>query len=310
MGVERCWLVFALLFCAQWVAAQTLPLNLLELRSAQVGAAVGRTTTGGVSCANASALQTLVSSPGTRTVMYLVAHDDKSLGIAKEISTCHLSASPPWLHIKLISSTPFFESILYTEVLQAEASAWRSLDYVITGTYKTVSGRVPRWEHVQTFDEITRLLRVAKQGNWDVVPFLRSGSGMMSNCLYWHKKGYKLAWDALLGAMNYSYPTIRKHYEMKPFFRNVYIIKTSVLSGLVAFMRTAMQIARDNTQVKELLSRDSNYKEGSAEVAKRIFGTPYYQLHPFLFERLPAFYLEVSGATVCHADKGECAFNT
>ena len=242
--------------------------------------------------------------------MYLVAHDDKTLGIAKEISTCHLRASPPWLHIKLIPSTPFFESILYTEVLQAEASAWRGLDFVITGTYKTVSGRVPRWEHVQTFDEITRLLRVAKQGNWDVVPFLRSGSGMMSNCLYWHKKGYKLAWDALLGAMNYSYPTIRKHYEMKPFFRNVYIIKTALLPGLVAFMQTAMRIARDNTQVKELLSRDSNYKEGSAEVAKRIFGTPYYQLHPFLFERLPSFYLEVSGATICHADKGECFYNT
>ena len=255
--------------------------------------------------------------------MYLIAHDAQSLAIAREISACYSSA--PWLQLRQISSTPFFESIVYSDVLHADAAAWSSLppssssssssssaqpDFVITGTYKTVSGRVRRWEHVQTFDEIARLLVVAKEGSWDVVPFLRSGSGMMSNCMYWHKKGYRLAWDALLGAMNYTHAEIRQHYEMKPFFRNVYIIKTSVLPGLVDFMRRAVAVARSDQHVASLLARDSHYKEGSVEVARRVFGTDYYQLHPFVFERLPAFYLHHLKARICHADKGECAYNT
>lgn len=260
--------------------------------------------------AAADALQSIVTAPGTRSIMYLVAHDEKSYAIAKEISVCHIPSSSHWLNIAQISSTAFFESILYVEVLLANRNTWKDYDYVITGTYKTVSGRVPRWEHVQTFNEIHRLLNVAKSGDWDVVPFLRSGSGMMSNCLYWHKKAYKHAWDALLEAMNYTTGSIRKHYEMKPFFRNVYIIKTSVLPGLMAFMQAAITVARTDKKVAQFLARDSSYKEGNVEVSQRIFGTPYYQLHPFIFERLPAFYLHSINARMCHTDKGECAYNT
>ena len=256
----------------------------------------------------AERLTNLVESAGTRSRMYLISHDAKSTSISREISSCLSSAA--WLKLQQITSTPFFESIVYTEVLQARMAEWRNIDFVITGTYKTVSGRVRRWEHVQTFQEIARLLEVAKQGNWDVVPFLRSGSGMMSNCLYWHKKGFKLAWDGILRAMNYSHQEVRQHYEMKPFFRNVYIIKTSVLPGLVDFMHRAIRVASSDQQVAALLAKDSNYKEGNVEVARRIFGTDYYQLHPFIFERLPSFYLHHIGASICHADKGECAYNT
>ena len=258
--------------------------------------------------ATADKLNALVATAGSRAHMFLIGHDAQSISIAKEISACYSSSA--WFHIQQITSTPFFESILYTEVLETQSAVWRELDYVITGTYKTVSGRVRRWERVQTFEEITRLLHVARQGGWDVVPFLRSGSGMMSNCLYWHKKGFKLAWDALLGAMNYSYPSIRQHYEMKPFFRNVYIIKPSVLEGLIKFMKTALLVAQQDKHVAALLAKDSHYKEGSADVSRRIFGTDYYQLHPFIFERLPAFYLHHAKASICSADQGECAYNT
>ena len=137
-----------------------------------------------------------------------------------------------WVHILLIPSTVFFESIAYDLLLQ-RAEQWRSHGFVILATYKTMA------QKGQTLTEIKRMLAVAASGGagggegagipaaapppatappallpatvpaWDVVPFLRSGSGMMSNCLYWHKKAYKVAWDGLLGGMNYSYPEVR-----------------------------------------------------------------------------------------------------
>jgi len=47
-----------------------------------------------------------------------------------------------------------------------------------------------------------------------------------------------------------------------------------------------LQVASTNERVHALLARDSSYREGSEEVALRVFGTKYYQLHPFVFERL------------------------
>lgn len=172
------------------------------------------------------------------------------------------------------------------------------------GTYKSVLSKG------QTLDEMLRLLKVAKEGNWDIVPFLRSGSGNMGFSLYFHKQGFKDAWDALLTALGYSMDVIRKHDEMRAFFRNVFIVKPDVLEGLVTFMQKAIHIATTDQVIGDLLRKDSHYKEGSGEVAMRIFGAPYYQLHPFIFERLPSFYLHAMGAKICHATAGPCQYNT
>jgi hypothetical protein len=97
---------------------------------------------------------------------------------------------------------------------------------------------------------------------------------------------------------------------MKSFYRNIFVIKPAVLKKLMLFMTRAMHIATTNPTVKALLSVDAKYKEGQAEVANRIFGTSYYQLHPFVFERLPSFFLHASGAKICAGDNGPCPYNS
>jgi hypothetical protein len=97
---------------------------------------------------------------------------------------------------------------------------------------------------------------------------------------------------------------------MKGFFRNVFIIKTEILIDMIHFMNKAMDIAINNENIKKLLSADSHYNEGSAEVAMKIFGTKYYQLFPFIFERLPSFYLHNINANICHNSSGPCQYNT
>jgi hypothetical protein len=133
---------------------------------------------------------------------------------------------------------------------------------------------------------------------------------MMSFCLYWHGKDFGRAWYALLQEMGYSREIIDEYKEIKVFYRNIFIIRSSVLKELMKFMQKAITITLQNKEIYALLAKDSHYKEGNEEVAKRIFGTSYYQLFPFIFERLPAFFLNVNKYKICMDSYGPCKYNT
>lgn len=251
-------------------------------------------------------LETLVHSNGTRSLLYLIAHDSASERMARKFSQC----KETWIQPVMINSTVFFESIIYRDVFLPYEAEWAQYDYVITATYKTVGKQLHYNGFTQSLQQIEQLLLVARRGEYDIIPFLRSGSGTMSFCMYFHGKPFRRAWDALLTELGYSLPLIRSLDEMKSFYRNIYIISTPMLRELTQFMSRAIHVASTNEHVKELLAQDSGYKEGTAEVAMRIFGTSYYQLHPFIFERLPAFFLHARGAKICAFKDGPCAWNS
>jgi hypothetical protein len=76
-------------------------------------------------------------------------------------------------------------------------------------------------------------------------------------------------------------------------------------------MKKAIFIAENNIEIKNLLSKNSFYKEGSKEVSLKIFGTEYYQLFPFVFERLPSFFLHsLLNVSICQFNYGPCKYNT
>ena len=257
-------------------------------------------------CEVNEALETMVRTPGTRCILYLIAHDTDSEHLARKFSSCKES----WIQPVRINSSVFFESVIYRDVFPPYQKEWEDLDYVVTATYKTVAKQLAYNKYTQSLELIQNSLQIARDGNFDIVPFLRSGSGTMSFCLYHHGKPFRAAWDALLVELGYSLSLIRSLDEMKSFYRNIFIIKPKVLKELMMFMSKAMHVATHNPAVRELLQVDARYKEGSQEVSKRIFGTEYYQLHPFIFERLPSFFLHASEAKICAATAGPCPYNS
>lgn len=267
----------------------------------------GTSTKGGQGkCEVNEALEAMVRAPGTRSILYLVAHDTDSEHLARKFSSCKES----WIQPVRINSSVFFESVIYRDVFPPYQKEWEDLDYVITATYKTVAKQLQYNKYTQSLDLIQDSLRIAREGDYDIVPFLRSGSGTMSFCLYHHGKPFRAAWDALLVELGYSLAVIRSLDEMKSFYRNIFIIKPKVLKELMVFMSKAMHIVATNPAVRELFQVDSKYKEGSEEVSMRIFGTKYYQLHPFIFERLPSFFLHAKNAKICAATAGPCPYNS
>jgi hypothetical protein len=243
-------------------------------------------------------------------VLYLISHDDASEAMTKSFAAC----KGDWIKVVRLNGTKFFESSMYRDILPQRRAEWADrskVDYVITATYKTVSKQLHYNKFTQDLAMIKELLKAARDGDWDIIPFLRSGSGNMSFSSYHHGKGFRQCWDAILKAIGFSNDSIRALDEHKPFYRNIFIIRPAALEMLVDRMCAAMSIAVNDPIVAELLQQDSKYKEGSVEVAQRMFGTSHYQMHPFIFERLPSFFLQVNGSKICHyPHDGPCKYNT
>lgn len=213
-------------------------------------------------------------------------------------------------------ASSLFSPYLPTDANASAASTAASggggeVDYVVTATYKTVA----RALHYNGFSQSTELiyghLKLARHFDFDVVPFLRAGADFATFVRYWHGEPFLAAWNALLRALQYSEAQIRAFDRTKVcFYRNVFVAKTAAFRRLAAFMQRAMLVAQTDAAVRQLLAADARYKEGQPEVAQRVFGTPHYQLHPFVFERLPAFFAFTERLRVCIGDGSPCKYNS
>lgn len=233
-------------------------------------------------------------------MMLVIHHDNESLdNIRNHLDLSRLDFVVP----ARINSSVFFEYVVYRDFLPDVLPELEHLKYVLVTTHSTLINVQP----VACGYEVARLLSVAYRYDYDVVPLLRSKHWLMPTSINMHTLDFKLAWDTLLTAMGYSQSQIREYYYVTPLYRNSFIIKPHRLRELTILMRRAIFIAQNNPVVNEVLSRRMGFMyvgsnsdlEKSASIAQHIFNTSYYQLFPFVFERLPVFFLLTSGASIC-----------
>ena len=259
-----------------------------------------------IPCNSYPELYRLVKTPGTRSILYIISSTNQSQSIANAYKSCHGN----WVETVVLPKSVFFENVIYESFFLQTRAEWKQYDYVITATYKTLTRKLlPRYMPLQTFLHMKEFLKLAKEDNYDVIPFLRDFEEMMPTSVKYHTEYFKMAWDSLLQEMGYNHSFIEQFYTMKAFYRNVFIIKPSILEQLMDFMNRALTIARTDPHVSSLLEHDAKYVLGNPNVAKDIFGTRYYQLHPFIFERLPSFFLYSINAKICTGPDGPCKYN-
>jgi hypothetical protein len=88
--------------------------------------------------------------------------------------------------------------------------------------------------------------------------------------------------------------------ELKPFYANFWIARREWTRSYSEWLRRVLP-AVNEPEVKKLLWMNSGYghfSEKAKKDAMRIFGCPYYPMHPFLGERLPAYYFHTRKARV------------
>jgi hypothetical protein len=247
----------------------------------------------------------MVQTEGTKSIMYIMYHND-STRIPEKAAFNFAMGSENWIKPAFIHKSFFFESLVYSEFLSTHESEWKRMDYVILGTYKVFST-------VENLPTVKRNLMIAANNTGlpsgkpiDVIPFVRCSQLLLPQARD-HGDNFRLTWFSLLSKMNYTTQDIEKYSNVRVFFRNVFIIKPLILKKLMTFMQQAMLIAKNDREIKRILKSDSRYKLGVQKVALDNFNTTYYQLHPFIFERLPSFFLRSIEANVCQHEgwKGE-----
>jgi len=188
-----------------------------------------------------------------------------------------------------ITTTPFFESVVYRDIVTLLAREG-PVDYVALATYRSVQ--------MLPLEKLHALLHLAHYGGFDVVPLMNYGFPLMEQAVRAHRDGFKAAWDGLLTALGHSDAAIRRHDHAEVFLRNSFVCRVAWFHRLAAFMVRAMDTATNDAAVARRLQQDAHYEAATKGVAQRVFNTPYYQYHPFVFERLPVFFFHHEGAKV------------
>ena len=101
--------------------------------------------------------------------------------------------------------------------------------------------------------------------------------------------------------LGYSETQIAPLNHIQGYYRNSFLVRPHLMIKLIRHMNKAMDIALTNRNVSSDLSKNANYKNGT-EVAQRIFQKTYYELWPFVFERLPVFFFHLFEARVHYHD--------
>ena len=112
-----------------------------------------------------------------------------------------------------------------------------------------------------------------------------------------------MAWDALwLTVANYSIEQIRSCDKIRVFYRSSYVATPSVMQKLVAFMSYAMDLVVLNKTLALLFAADPRYDRSKKDIAQKIWEKDQYEMHPFIFERVPSCFFHIHGYKVLTKD--------
>lgn len=241
-------------------------------------------------------LDRVARQPGTRFRALVLHHGGDSLGAARTFTDCHEG----WTQLVECPKTPFFESAIYLAELDEDrcAKLEQDTDFVFVTGYKTVSLRdYSRWSRRVTYNDVLQMVSYLRMGEADVLPMMMACPTIREGLRTRHNPGTTIAMRALLEKLGFNESTVEDAFDSREFVRNTYMTTPKFLCKMGNWMRRAVNLVKKDRELRVLFEQDANYIPNK-EVSMQTFGTPYYQHHPFVFERLPAFFFRHVGARV------------
>jgi hypothetical protein len=131
---------------------------------------------------------------------------------------------------------------------------------------------------------------VAPCGHWG------RGSGYFEAMERFHPGSRHIA-DVLLSKMGLP-STYDVQVDAQVYF-NAMIVKTDIYARYVRhFLKPAMKLMEEDAELRRLCWQDSNYaKTKGADMRERmrlLLGVPYYPMHPFILERMFAYWAKLN----------------
>jgi hypothetical protein len=248
-------------------------------------------------------LQRKTSSKRLRFKLYIYCHNKKSCASAKDISE---GISDWTVEIVKLRKSFYFESIVYYDMFAHITDEWDAFDYIITSTYKTIL----------SFDStnltsIRSYMSTLEMYDIDVLPLMRHDASYLQYLRAAHGDASIKAFFKVLNSLGY-YDFYSHEFDCKrAFYRNIFIVRPKILVKLAKLIRQAIRNVDSQSPLRKALEHDAGYTVSND--SRQVFGSSYYHLHPFVFERLPIFLLHAMGARVCDPSDGayrcSCPYN-
>ena len=136
-----------------------------------------------IACEKDQEVEDLVKTNSSRTIHYILSHEDHSKHLADAYAGCR-----DWTHVIKLPQSIFFDAEAYKFFL-TQTHDWIGYDYIIVSSYKTVE---------MTASELKNMLLHAHEMSYDVAPFLRSHANFVDQMRHRHGESIINAWDSLL----------------------------------------------------------------------------------------------------------------
>lgn len=239
-------------------------------------------------------------------LVYIICHNDASELIANAITLSNVMTRV----VRVSDTSPYFENQIFEKLeLPEMQKEWIGKKYIGIITYTFMSktnGSINFKEMLDTFQ--TDGPDVISLFNLDFVkPRVQRPVSYIESIAMQHGPFLWMAMYKTLILSNYKDHQIMDT-NIKGFFSNWWLAKPKWMLKYIEFNKKARHICTANRTIAEYLKEDAYYT--GAHVTGRdqlhlqetkllkVFGKPFYTLHPFMFERLPCFFFHLEGANV------------
>ena len=216
--------------------------------------------------------------------IYILCYNHKTEEIANQSF-----GSYEWAKVINIKSTKILENIMYEEWLLNNIDDWKNCDYVGTLSWKSLQKiKLP---------DIDQLKKDLILTNPDFFAFLVGKQSLIKRTNLYHPL-FGMIWTKLLKNMGYDEKFILSE-KIIPFYSNYWICKSEIMLKYITFFNKCKKILDNDEELIRLMNMNSLYK-GNLDHSDclKIFDKPYYTYHPFIFERLPCFFVFINNLKI------------
>jgi hypothetical protein len=226
-----------------------------------------------------------------KVIIYVLCYDDNSEKYAKE-----KYEKEEWAKICRIDTTKYFENIMYYKVLNERINEWEDADYVGTISYKADKKiKVPDFTKVGTYYK-------GLNKKVDMISFFHfmEERSMIHRTMMYHPLFLNI-WKPLLEQLGF---TNKQIYDEKipHIYGNYWMTTPSLMKEYIKFFINAKEIMDNYAPIQQYLNSGAKYYYPSNPIPLsriiQIFGIPDYSYHPFVSERLPAFFFYTNNKSI------------
>ena len=240
-------------------------------------------------------------------LIYIMYHDHKS----KRYAQHYHKRFPAFTIPVYIRSTKFFESIVYRDVLPFRYNEWRHKSYVGILSYRAAYSVTCYNKIIEVFANASIIsthsnskIKANSVLPFDVIPLFlydthfNDFARLLVQAGNAHGDHFMKIWNRLLGKMWIGADAMSRHKDMRGFYRNSFLCKPQIMMQLMELMNQAIDLTILDDEIANMMAINAGYGRAGSNLTQQIFSKPYYEFHPFIFERLPVLFVNHLGSSI------------